>query len=83
MNLPVKGGHNDVVKNSNSELKRRLRLPEFQLEPFNGDLLKWQTSIETFEASVDSHSSSTNIEKFTYLKGYVVGKAAQISLEGE
>ena len=41
------------------------------------------TFIETFEASVDSHSSSPNIEKFTYSKGYVVGKAAQISLEGE
>ena len=53
-----------------------MKLEKFSLAAFNGDPLKWTTSIETFTAAVDSEDSLTAVEKFTYLWRQLEGSAA-------
>ena len=44
-----------------------VRLPKLQLRHFNGDLTKWTSFWESFEAAVDSNPDLSNVEKFNYL----------------
>ena len=43
--------------------------------------MNWKTFIECFRATVDNNEDLTNIEKFTYLKGYLNENAMQV-IEG-
>ena len=44
-----------------------VKLPKTVLRKFSGDTLDWRSFKETFEASVHSSDSISNIEKFTHL----------------
>ena len=54
-----------------------VKLPKILIKKFNGDPINWQQFSDTFEATVHKNESLSNIEKFTYLKGYIEGPAAQ------
>lgn len=57
-----------------------VKLPKLIIKPFDGNLQQWKTFYDCFVTSVhETHLS--NIEKFNYLKGYMVGDAAKI-IEG-
>ena len=58
-----------------------IKLPQLSLKKFYGDPLLWPEFKEMFRATVDKNSSLTDIEKFSYLKGYVMGEA-QRCIEG-
>ena len=58
-----------------------VKLPKIVLRKFSGDPLDWKSFKETFEATVHSIDSISNIEKFTYLKTYL-GKSALQAIEG-
>ena len=54
-----------------------VKLPKICIQPFDGEALKWRTFIEQFEATVDIKDDLSDIEKFTYLKGYLRDSALE------
>ena len=47
------------------------KLPELQIEKFNGDLEKYQEFIDSFTATIDQNPKLEEIDKFRYLRMYV------------
>ena len=58
-----------------------VKLPTFNLKLFEGDPRNWKAFIEAFEASFDNKDDLSEVEKFTYLKGYLKGVALN-TIEG-
>ena len=54
--------------------KRNDPMPEWKLEEFNGDPLKWHEWYGQFKSAIDSQSLTHDV-KLTYLKTLVTGKA--------
>ena len=63
--------------NSNVNIKHQtgVKLPKFILKPFSGDPLEWKCFEETFEVAVESNGILSEVEKFSYLRGYLQGSA--------
>ena len=61
--------------------KSRVKLPKIFIKKFYGDPTTWQQFFEMFEATVHINESLSNIEKFSYLKGYL-GGAAENCIDG-
>ena len=57
-----------------------IKLPRIEITKFNGELTKWKSFIDTFEAAIDK-SSLSDVEKFNYLKGYLQDNALK-TIEG-
>ena len=55
-------------------MQAAVKLPKFVLQKFDGDILKWKRFAKSFEAAVHKNERISNIEKSTYLIGYL-GKA--------
>ena len=53
-----------------------IKLPKIQLKKFSGDPVEWKGFFDTFEAAVDKHEGLSEVEKFSYMKGLLEGKAA-------
>lgn len=51
------------------------KLPKLDLPTFSGDLLLWQTFWESYETTVHTNPSLTNVQRFTYLKAQLHGEA--------
>ena len=64
-----------------SMTKSGVKLPKIDPKKFHGDPTKWQHFYDTFHAAVHSNPDLNNIEKFTYLAGYLKG-AAEKCIEG-
>ncbi|MCP3668461.1 MAG: DUF1759 domain-containing protein, partial [Gammaproteobacteria bacterium] len=58
-----------------------LKLPKFQMTSFDGDVSKWTSFWDVFNSSIHSRTNLTNALNFTYLKGFLTGKAAK-AIEG-
>ena len=54
------------------------RLPTIKLKPFTGKREEWFEFIELFSAAVDTASSATNVQKFSYLKSLLEGEPSKI-----
>ena len=52
-----------------------VKLPKLTVKTFKGEPTEWQQFEEMFKAAVDSNSSISNVEKFSYLKGFLAGEA--------
>lgn len=65
------------VKDINNEAKSGVKLPKFVLNTFSGNHLEWKSFKESFEAAIHTNKSLSNIEKFTYLRGYLSSTALQ------
>ena len=68
----------DTVKRSVSELsiiKSGVNLPKIFIKKFSGDQLHWQQFENTFDATITKNENISDIEKFSYLRGYVCGEA--------
>ena len=59
-----------------------VKLPKTVLRKFSGDRLDWKSFKETFEAAVHTSGSISNIEKFTYLKMYLLTSQRYNQLKG-
>ncbi|MCP4491485.1 MAG: DUF1759 domain-containing protein [Gammaproteobacteria bacterium] len=68
-NSPANGTHPVQVK-----------LPKFELATFDGDPLKWASFNDAFASSVDAQNIS-QVQKLTYLRGFLKGRALQ-AIEG-
>ena len=62
--------HEDNISNDSITKAVCVKLPKVSIKLFNGESLKWRTFIEQFEAMIDIKEDLSEIEKFTYLKGY-------------
>lgn len=58
-----------------SRVKMGVRLPKIFIKTFTGEPTSWQQFHDTFLATVHKNSQLSNIEKFSYLKGYLGGEA--------
>ena len=54
-----------------------VKLPEIKIKKFNGDVTEWQSFIDSFDAAIGQKKRLTDVEKFTYLRGYVEGSALE------
>ena len=52
-----------------------VKLQKIVIKKFSGDPVAWKQFEEIFNATVHSNSKLTDIEKFSYLKGYLCGTA--------
>ena len=59
----------------NSNISVRARLPRQEIPPFSGDPLQVQSFWEIFDSSIHSNASLPPINKFSYLKTLLTGKA--------
>ena len=57
--------------------KPGVKQPKFMLKKFTGDPLKWKMFQETYKAATGQNESLSEVEKFTYLRGHLQGKAFQ------
>ena len=64
-----------------ANLKTEVKLPKFMLKKFTGDPLEWKRFQETYEAVVGQNESLSEVKKFTYLRGYLLGTTFQ-AIEG-
>ena len=54
------------------------RLPKLDPPQFTGNPLHWQSFWDCFEATVDSNSSLTGVQKLSYLRAQLSGDAARV-----
>lgn len=57
------------------------RLPKMSLPIFSGDILQWQSFWDSYESNIHTNVNLTDVQKFTYLKSQLEGKAARV-IEG-
>ena len=70
------GGQNTRSTQSRSQ-HQSVNLPKLELETFTGDILKFQSFWDIFEATVHNNCDLTDVEKFAYLRTKVRGFAAE------
>ena len=51
------------------------RLPEIVVKPFDGKLEEWVPFWDSFSSAVHDREDLTPVDKFNYLKGYLMGEA--------
>ena len=66
----VRGHDDNVTKRVNS-----VNLSKLEISKFNGDPTKWQSFFESFQAAFGKLSNLTDVEKFNYLRCFLVGDA--------
>ena len=49
--------------------KVRAKLPKLEVKKFKGDVCKWQEFWDSFESSIHSNDSLSDVDKFNYLRG--------------
>ena len=69
--------HKEDISKLNHFRGMGVKLPKIKIKTFNGDATEWRTFIEAFDATIHARIDITNIEKFTYLKGFLNGSALQ------
>ncbi|UYV84739.1 hypothetical protein LAZ67_X003271 [Cordylochernes scorpioides] len=55
-----------------------IKLPQFDLPIYDGDMGKWINFKELFLTTIDAHPGLTNIQKLQYLNSAVKGEAARL-----
>ena len=57
--------------------KSKIKLPKYQPQKFSGDVTKWSTFWDSYEAAVHLNTNLADIEKFSYLKSFLDSEAAE------
>lgn len=55
-----------------------MKLPKSTIENFSGESKNFTEILNSFESSVDKNESLTQVEKFTCIKSFLIGQAANI-----
>ena len=63
---------------STSSSGQNCKLPKLELPMFDGDPLQWQGFFEQFNASIHNNEQLTDIDRFSYLKRYLKGRAFDV-----
>ena len=59
----------------------KVNLPKINIKIFSGEAIHWRSFIDVFDATVHARSDMSEIEKLTYLKGFLSGNALK-TIEG-
>ena len=78
---PIAKSEGSIAETKKGSLVSGVKLPKIHIKKFAGEPTEWQQFFDTFKATVDDNRTLSNIEKFTYLKGYLAG-AAERCIEG-
>ena len=70
----VKSPKKEVHEDKNED-KLNVKLRKLIIKKFYGDPIFWEQFIDTFEAAIGNNNTISNIQKFTYLRGYLGGEA--------
>lgn len=57
---------------------KKVHLPKLTLTRFSGDILQWQSFMDSFCAAVDSDAGLDSIQKFQYLRAQLTDDAAKV-----
>ena len=57
------------------KVEGHIKLPKIVLKEYDGSLLKWSNFWDQFDASVNKRDDLSDIQKFTYLKSFLIGDA--------
>ena len=68
-------------QSTEGQTKRHIKRPTINLPTFDGNPMDYQTFIDFFISSIDNDEDLSKIDKFTYLKGALRGKAKN-AIEG-
>ena len=71
--LPPFSLHDTPTFNANPHV----RLPKLTIKKFNGDLTKWVTFWDTFNSSIHTNPTLSNVDKFSYLTSLLESTAAE------
>ena len=55
--------------------RSKLRLPKLEIKKFGGNPREYRAFKDAFRVAIDENESLSNIEKFTYLRSYIIGEA--------
>ncbi|XP_042146263.1 uncharacterized protein LOC121835823 [Ixodes scapularis] len=66
------------VQRGNGATVPNVKLPKLELPKFNGELAEWQTFWDQFQSSIDQNPALSPVDKFKYLKVYLVGQAESV-----
>ena len=58
----------------------KVKLPQFNLPPFSGKIHEWQEVWDGFNSAGHQNKDLANVEKLTYLKGFLEEKAKHVSV---
>ncbi|GFT93088.1 uncharacterized protein TNCV_4400791 [Trichonephila clavipes] len=73
---------NTPITSSRSEQQfSSLKLPQLQIPQFDGNILKFSDFFAQFEAAIHNNSNLSDVEKFNYLKSYLIDEA-EIAIRG-
>ncbi|GFV03131.1 uncharacterized protein TNCV_59961 [Trichonephila clavipes] len=73
---------NTPITSSRSEQQfSSLKLPQLQIPQFYGNILKFSDFFAQFEAAIHNNSNLSDVEKFNYLKSYLIDEA-EIAIRG-
>lgn len=68
------------LSNSNSQtvIRHTIKLPAITTPTFNGDIQKWVSSLDTFNAMFHNNPALAEVQKFHYLKSCLTDAAAEV-----
>ena len=64
-----------VIVKKESESVVQMKLPPIQVGEYDGSLLTWSVFWDKFDVAIHSRSDLADIQKYTYLKSYLIGEA--------
>ena len=64
-----------IFKTSNQSKKALVKLPKLEVRKFGGKLEEWQQFWDSFESVIHCNESLSEVDKFSYLRGLLVGPA--------
>ncbi|XP_064462615.1 uncharacterized protein LOC135373322 [Ornithodoros turicata] len=67
------GGAGDLTE---SRRGTSVKLPKLEIPKFSGDLREWGSFWDQFDSTINSNPSISKVDKFKYLKSYLIEKAA-------
>ena len=62
-------------KREKKENNNNVKLPKLEITKFDGDAIKWKSFADSFHAAIDSCTQLSDVEKFNYLRSFLVGDA--------
>lgn len=64
--------HNSSCESTPEHCVCHVKLPKLSVKKFGGDLMKWTTLWDAFDAAVHSNAHLPNIENLTILAAYLI-----------
>ena len=80
VNTEVEANAQTITSNSQPQVGQgyaKIRLPKLTMPRFKGELTKWNTFWDSFNASIHENDDISTIDKFNYLNSLLEGNAAR------